>query len=149
MNSQEMLSLDKLNDIVIPDAPAWWPPAPGFWVLCAFLVVVLLVIGYRFYLRWKQNRYRRAGLLLLEHADTEHEVSVVLKRVALAAYHREQVASLYGSEWLEFLSQTWPQASFLEGFARDQSSAASQVQRAIAADWIKHHRAPAAHQGND
>ena len=132
MNSQEMLSLDNLNDIVIPDAPAWWPPAPGFWVLCTFLGVVLLIIGYRFYLRWKHNRYRRAGLLLLEHASTEHEVSVVLKRVALAAYPREQVASLYGSEWLDFLSQTWPRATFPEGFARDQSSAASQVLRSMA-----------------
>ena len=143
MNSQEMLSLNKLNDIVIPEAPGWWPPAPGFWLLLALAIIVLLLIGYRFYLFWNRNRYRRAGLLLLEHAATEYEVSVVLKRVALAAYPREQVASLYGDEWLTFLHQTSPQANFPEDFSRDQNRETSPALRGSAAAWIKQHRRPA------
>ena len=148
MNSQEMLSLSDLNDIVIPDVPAWWPPAAGFWVLFAVVALAAAFIGFRSYRRWMRNRYRRAGLLLLEHAATEHEVSVVLKRVALAAYPRDQVASLYGTGWLNFLSQTWPRATFPEGFAGDHSGEASHAVRDAAADWIKHHRTQAKEQGD-
>ena len=138
-----MLSLEKLNDIVIPDAPAWWPPSPGLWVVLVAVVIMLMLIGYRLYLRWYRNRYRRLGLQLLHAADTEYEVSVILKRVALAAYPREQVASLYGSEWVAFLQQTCPQSAFSDSLAGDQSRTVSQSLKDSAADWIKHHRSVA------
>lgn len=143
---KEMLSLDNLYDIVIPDGPAWWPLAPGAWVLILLGVFLLLVIGYRLYLLWDRNRYRRAGLHLLDDAATEYEVSVILKRVALAAYPREQVASLYGAEWLTFLHQTCPRAGFPEDFGGHQSRKVSRDLIDSAAGWIKHHRSPSADQ---
>lgn len=143
MDTQEMLSLDKLYDIVIPDGPSWWPPSPGLWVLLIAVVLVLVLIGCRLYLRWHRNRYRRAGLYLLHDADTEYDVSVILKRVALAAYPRGQVASLYGAEWAAFLQKTCPQSKFPEGFSGDQSQQVSPALMESAAGWIKHHRSAA------
>ena len=139
---KEMLSLDNLYDIVIPEGPAWWPLAPGAWVLVLVCAFVLLLICSRFYLLRSRNRYRRAGLHLLDDAATEYDVSVILKRVALAAYPREQVASLYGSEWQTFLHQTCPRVSFPEDFSGVQSREVSQNLKDSAAGWIKHHRSP-------
>ncbi len=43
----------KLRDIHLPSPPSWWPPAPGWWVLAA-LVLLGLVIGV-----WIWRRHRR------------------------------------------------------------------------------------------
>ena len=53
--------------------------------------------------RRQENAYRRAGLALLARAETAHEISVILIRVALAAFPREQAASLVGEDWRGFL----------------------------------------------
>ena len=140
MEAQEILSLKDLQDIVVPAAPGWWPPSTGFWVLLVIFISALMIIGYRVYQNWNRNRYRQAGLLLLADAATEYEVSVVLKRVALAAYPREQVASLYGQEWAAFLQQTCPKSTFADCFASEQSRGVSQTLMDSATAWIKHHR---------
>ena len=146
MDTQKMLSLDNLKDIVIPDAPSLWPPSPGLWVVLTAIAVVLMLFGYRLYLHWHRNRYRKAGLHLLDEAATEYEVSVILKRVALAAYPREQVASLHGAEWVAFLRKTSPRCSFSENFGGDQSRKVGQALMDSAAGWIKHHRSAAENQ---
>ncbi len=143
MEAQEILSLNDLQDIVVPAAPGWWPPAAGVWVLLVIFMIALIFVGYRLYQYRQRNRYRQAGLLLLADAATEHEVSVILKRVALAAFPREQVASLYGSEWVAFLQQTCPQSTFAESFASEQSHKATPALKDTAAAWIQHHRSEA------
>ena len=144
--NNEMLSLDNLYDVVIPDGPAWWPLAPGALVLILVAVLLLMFFCYRCSLIRRRNRYRRAGLNLLEDAANEYEVSVILKRVALAVYPREQVASLHGAEWQTFLNQACPRVSFPEDFTGDQNSKVSQNLKDSAAGWIKHHRSPSADQ---
>lgn len=142
-----MLSLQNLHDIVVPTAPGWWPFAAGLWVAIVIVALALLFVGYRFYRNWKRNSYRRAGLLLLPDVATEYEVSVVLKRVALAAYPREQVASLFGAEWVAFLQQTCSRSTFKDDFAREQNRAVSPELMAAAAAWIKHHSGEPANRG--
>jgi cbb3-type cytochrome oxidase subunit 3 len=147
MEAQEILSLADLQDIVVPAAPGWWPPAAGLWVLLIIFVLTIIAIGYRVYQNRRRNRYRQAGLLLLADAATEYEVSVVLKRVALAAYPREQVASLYGAEWVSFLQQSCPQSTFSDSFASERGSTVNQDLRDSAAAWIKHHRSEPSNRG--
>ena len=55
--------------------------------------------------RHQRNAYRRAALQELATADAG-AISAILKRTALAAFPREQVASLSGAEWLAFLDRT-------------------------------------------
>ena len=40
-------SLQNLNDIVIPDPVAWWPPAPGWYVLAAILLIIFTLLAIR------------------------------------------------------------------------------------------------------
>ena len=39
-------SLQNLNDIVVPGPVAWWPPAPGWYVLAAFALAGLAWLGW-------------------------------------------------------------------------------------------------------
>ena len=136
MNS-DPYSLSKLHDIVMPEPVSWWPLAPGVWVLVGFAVVVILVMTWRFYRSRQSNAYRRAGLALLADAGTAHDISVILKRVALVVFPREHVASLYGQEWIAFLNQTCPRCDFSS--LLDKQSAPDDLAN-LASIWINDHQ---------
>ena len=101
-------SLANLRDITVPDPPPFWPLAAGAWVLIAVVALIVCLAAWRWYTAYSNNAYRRAGLALLATAGDAHDVSVIVKRVALAGYKRDEVASLYGKEWLDFLRATGP-----------------------------------------
>ena len=141
MNS-EAFSLSKLRDIIVPDPPSFWPPAPGAWLALAVITSVLLLVGRWGYVAWKRNAYRRAGVALLDTANTVHDVSVVLKRVALVAYPREQVAPLYGQDWVNFLNNTCSRSSFTPSAMSDAVAPAMPDLIELAATWIRYHQVP-------
>ena len=55
-------SLDRLHDVIAPPPVPWWPPAPGWYYLFAFVLVLLVVLTIRGIIRWQHNRYRREAL---------------------------------------------------------------------------------------
>jgi hypothetical protein len=97
--------LSNLRDIVVPPAVSFWPPTPGWWVvgaacLAAAAFAIAAVVRHH-----QRNAYRREALRELASADAR-DMSSILKRAALAAFPREQVASLSGPAWLAFLDRT-------------------------------------------
>ena len=135
-------SLDKLRDIVVPDPPPLWPPAPGMWLAICTVLFVVLVAGWLIHSVWKRNVYRKAGLMLLSEAKTVHDVSVVMKRVALAAFPREQVASLYGDDWATFLHKTCPEGDFSSLITVGAGAQSSRELVDLAGIWIRDHQVP-------
>lgn len=103
---QDAASLDNLRDIAAPAPVSWWPPAPGWWVIIALAAIALAVCAYRAWRRWKANAYRRAALAELQSAANDADVAEILKRTALCAYPRTNVASLTGAAWCRWLSET-------------------------------------------
>ena len=108
-------SLQNLHDIVVPDPVSWWPPAAGWFVLGALLLIALLLIAIQAITWYKANRYRREGQKQLSkvrnwshqrRADAIAQADQLLKRVALAGWPRESVAELSGKRWLNFLNRT-------------------------------------------
>jgi len=108
--------LSQLRDIHLPAAVSWWPPAPGWWAVAA--VVLLGASGAVFMLRRrKRNRWRRTALHELKMLREEvvaqqmqsalNNLSVLLRRVAISRFPREEVASLHGQPWLDFLDRTF------------------------------------------
>ena len=110
-------SLDRLHDIVMPPPSAWWPPAPAWSWILGIVLVLLLALVVRSFLLWQHNRYRREALTELRRhesslndparrAETLSAIAELLKRVALTAFPREQVAALTGPAWFSFLDKT-------------------------------------------
>ena len=163
MNS-DPTSLDRLRDIVAPPPVPWWPPAPGWYWLFGFLLFLMLVLVLRSLLRWQHNRYRREALAELarhesalvdpaRRADALSAMAELLKRAALTAFPRGQVATLTGPAWFAFLDRAGRTASFsagcgatLENAAYDSRSAAALDEAqtrelaSIVRDWLAHHR---------
>lgn len=155
-------SLDRLHDIVVPAAVPWWPPAPGWlWFLAAVMLGVLGVL-VRVVIGWQQNRYRREALAELARleavaadstgcaADALCGLSELLKRTALTAFPRQQVAALTGPAWFEFLDRSGGTrfsagvGAALEGGVYGTSDAATDLHGLFeeVRDWIRHHQVP-------
>ena len=133
-------SLNNLRDIVIPDPPPLWPFATGLWIAIGVVVLTIGLIIWRLMIVRRRNAYRRAGLQLLSAATSTRDVSVIMKRVALAAFPREQVASLYGGDWITFLQETCPSVSFTAEIAGEDSASPSGEFITLARTWIQRHR---------
>ena len=139
MNS-ERYSLSNLRDIVLPDTPGFWPPAPGVWIVLGILAAVLIIICWKWFSFRKRNLYRKAGLALMGNVKTVYDLSVLLKRVALAVFPREQVASLFGKDWVDFLNQTCPECNFSEEVMKNPGNEVGRRLLKISHSWIKNHR---------
>jgi hypothetical protein len=136
-------SLNNLRDIVIPDPPPLWPFATGLWIAIGVVALTIGLIIWRLMIVRRQNAYRRAGLQLLSTATSTRDVAVIMKRVALAAFPRERVASLYGDDWVEFLQETCPSASFNAAITGEDSASPSSEFIMLAKTWIQGHRVSA------
>lgn len=138
--SNDIASLSNLRDIVVPEAPSLWPLAPGAWLLLTIVVLFVVIIVLQYRASRQRNAYRRAGVALLTQATNNHDVAVALKRVALAVYPREQVASLYGNDWLTFLNSSCQRCDFTDTDVTASSDGISQAYVSMARHWILHHR---------
>lgn len=113
-----------LRDIHLPELISWWPPAPGWWLLTA--LTLALVVGIVWWLRRRLAR-RRSGLFLArnelqrlrtawsEHGDPRRltrELSTWLRRVSITLFPRREVASLTGAKWWQFLDEVAGTAVF-------------------------------------
>jgi uncharacterized protein DUF4381 len=140
----DQYNLNNLRDIVIPDVPSYWPPAPGLWVALGMVVALVVLVGWWLLDKRQRNAYRKVGLLLLGDARSSYDVAVVLKRVALAVFPREQVASLYGDDWVAFLHRTCPRRYFPAMATSDTNDEPDKELIELAGVWIRHHRVPEA-----
>ena len=170
MNSPEPASLQNLNDIVLPVTVGWWPLAPGWYFLIGLFLIALAWLSYRSLQRWIKNRYRRAALteLQLLADDTQsaekrdsslRQLPALLKRTALSAYPRNQVASLSGDDWYGFLNSqvrkpafTGPTISLLDHLAYSTGDLTSVDAQATAVlfdsikHWLRYHDPQPGHQ---
>ena len=110
-------SLQNLNDIALPGAVPWWPPAPGWYAILAVLLALLLWTSFRALKAWRRNTYRRQALRELGAIESRGpgaacEVPVLLKRAALSAWPRAGLAALSGAQWHDFLDETAPGCVF-------------------------------------
>ncbi len=99
--------LSQLNDIVTPTAPDWWPPAPIYWLLALAFIVVIVGTTYLLkHLKKQQLKQQQAlkKLQQLKQANANFiELNQLLKGVVLLYFPRQQVASLHGELWFDFL----------------------------------------------
>jgi hypothetical protein len=144
-------SLQNLHDIIMPPPVSWWPPAPGWYVVLGLLIGCLFVLAIQAFISYRRNAYRRAALDELQSADEGSDkigfISALLKRTALSAYPREQVASLTGKAWVRWLSEaagldvSAPVREALQhGVYGGIPVTDTQALTDFAAQWIRRHR---------
>ncbi len=118
--------LVNLKDIHLPPPVSFWPPAPGWWILAVLLISSLFIGGVLFYRQHKKRKPKTEALRILKdlqilYQNSKDEVvslrnlSNLLRRTALTFYDNDEVASLQGSSWLEFLDKTGKTKEFSQG----------------------------------
>lgn len=156
-------SLDRLHDIIEPQVNVWWPLAAGWFWLAGLMLLLLAYLLVRYFVYQQHNRYRHEALAelatcekLLEQDSknqTLYKIAELLKRTAITAYPRSEVASLTGQAWYAFLDRTGKCNAFVgenakvfesaiyEGSVATSSVTDTQVRDLIliAKQWIKTH----------
>ena len=118
--------LVNLKDIHLPPPVSFWPPAPGWWILALLLTSSLFICSVYLYRKHKKRKPRIEALRILKdleilYQNSQDEVvslrnlSNLLRRTALTFYDNDEVASLQGSSWLEFLDKTGKTKEFSQG----------------------------------
>lgn len=150
----EGLSLVELIDLLqeVPEPPEvpLTPQTPG-WIVLGLLVAALAFFLVRWlWQRWRNNAYRREAIRALQQTpDDAAAIAAILRRTALAAYPRAEIAALSGDRWLAFLDKTYPGAAFGDGpghviaLAPYRAQPASPELRRAATTWIRKHKVPA------
>ena len=119
-------TLVNLKDIHLPPPVSFWPPAPGWWFLAVLLISSLFIGGVWFYRRHNKRKPKTEALRILKdlqnlYQNSQDEVaslrnlSNLLRRTALTFYDNDEVASLQGLSWLEFLDKTGKTKEFSQG----------------------------------
>lgn len=140
-------SLDRLHDLALPPQVSWWPPAPGWYVVIALVLVLLTIAISRAVRRWQANAYRRAALHELKSLETPAAIAELLRRTALAIAPRPSVAEKSGSAWLDWLAaqlhEPMPESVRVQlttgVYARPSTAPDLTHLRAYATRWITHH----------
>lgn len=153
-------NLHGIEEVHLPEPVSWMPQTIGWKVLGVLLL--LLFCGYLFRQAkvWWKNRYRREALKQLAQLEAMKDaygvvsrLPFLLKATALQAFPREEIASLSGDSWLEFLSDHYPGHSFSDALGqqlitisyqrRQQCSLNDEDVGALVdrtRDWIKRHQ---------
>jgi hypothetical protein len=116
-----------LIDIPLPREVSLWPQTWEARLATVLLLVVVIALVWRFADYRRVNRYRREALAELyafrrssdaDRSDLLARLSLLVRRTALAAFPREQVAPLAGPAWLAFLDRSYGGQEFSNGVGR-------------------------------
>lgn len=109
--------LQQLRDVHSPLDPAWWPPAPGWWIIGVLLLAGLLWLVWQAVRAWRKRAPIRVARRLhktysqelseghITAAEYLHKSNELLKRVLVSSYHRYRFAPLSGEAWLSELDR--------------------------------------------
>lgn len=130
-------NLSQLADIHLPPPVSLWPLAPGWYFLALLFIGCCLLMTYILCRYWQRHRLRKH---ILQHINLLHktyeeqptatriiaDISILLRRAALAVFPRQQIASLQGEAWLQFLNDTGKTTEFTKPHGRLLITAAYQ-----------------------
>ena len=100
-------NLPELRDIHLPEGVSMWPPAYGWFVILA--LVLLLITFYHCWKKWRQVSRKLYALRFLDKlerqniADSGKKISELLRRICL--YRYPEAVALSGNDWLMFIKQ--------------------------------------------
>lgn len=145
--------LARLHDIAEPTSPALWPPSPGWWLVAALALLLLLRGGQWGWQRWRATAYRRQALRALAQCDGKDAAQSVATCLRLLRHATQSLSSPPESAaWVDWLHTRCPgltaslrvQQLLREGaYCPPQrlSSDDAAALRAFVRRWLQEHRA--------
>ena len=143
----------RLHDVHAGSAPAWWPPAPGWWVALALVGIVLVLLAWRRIRRRRRDAaiLRLFDLAVADAGSPSRQVAAMSELLRRAARRKDAGAdTLDGEDWLGFLDAGLPQPVFSAGagallrdggfrtdVAANEVDALRVVARARFLDWMR------------
>jgi len=119
---QDTIFISGIEDLIPPQRVPFWPLAPGWYILSGLLILAATFLFLRWIRKRREKRYRLVALDQLKEivasAGTQalqgdvQALNRLLKKTALTVFPREQVAALFGNEWLAFLDQRCSKTDF-------------------------------------
>ncbi|WP_207884347.1 DUF4381 domain-containing protein [Pseudomonas sp. 30_B] len=164
-----MNPLDQLQPLIAPAPVAWWPPAPGWWVVAALIPIALWglwLTRQHWQPRRKPTEVAEAPLDPLRQAALEElarlprpydrapagpwlqAINGLLKRVSRARWPDSHSHTLSGRAWLAFLDNRCPAAGLtrwmilVEGGYRAECQLDDKAINGLAAaveTWVRKH----------
>ena len=118
MDSEELLA--QLADIHLPGEISYWPPAPGWWILAILFFAGAFYLIQRLIQQRNLRKVYQHALAELEtcyqdfacdnHEDKNNlrlhyvnKFNAVIRRVALVHFPQNNIASLSGDAWVDFI----------------------------------------------
>lgn len=149
------LNLAELIDLLEPvpePTPVSMMPQTAGWLWLGVILLVMLGICFWKLLLWRRKTaYRREALAELATCpNNPQRLAELLRRTALSAYTRQDVAALHGSEWLAFLDRAYGGTGFSNGPGKAVAEAPykkagdSNDLKPLIRTWIKTHKGAAA-----
>jgi len=118
-----------LRDIHLPEPISWWPLAPGWWILfaCTIIIIVAIIISRKIYLSKQLKRDIKAELenIKQQFQQTQNKLqlakslSVLLRRASISYYPKADIAGLTGDSWLSYLDNSNASSSADNRFQSD------------------------------
>lgn len=121
MQTNDLLA--QLKDIYLPaKVSQWWPLAYGWWLLLGLIVLTFIIFLIIQHFRKKRNSYKDSIVNDFRKTIEETQqnkpkealqnISVYLKRVALQKFPNQEIKTLHGEQWLEFLDSKMKKQNF-------------------------------------
>lgn len=100
-----------LRDIHLPLPVGIWPLATGWWFLIAALIAVIAIVLLLIQRHRRPTALKQAlaevdrlfGTSQISNVQRNQEISLILKKLAVTTYPREDVAGLSGQEWIKWV----------------------------------------------
>lgn len=104
--------LDQLRGIHLPDAPGFWPLAPGWWLIGIVILGLIILLIYKWHKSKHTRLVKKQALDAIENifvnkdkGQLPYRTNIILKRTAISMGYA-QSKPLYGEDWLLFLDNT-------------------------------------------
>ncbi|NOQ70158.1 MAG: DUF4381 family protein [Gammaproteobacteria bacterium] len=118
-----------LRDIHLPEPISWWPIAPGWWIIFAsiLLIIVVIFISRKIYISKQLKRDIKHELenIKQQFQQTQNKsqlaksLSILLRRASISYYPNADIAGLTGDDWLSYLDDSNTNSSANHRFQSD------------------------------
>ena len=119
--------MNDVGKLIEPDPVKFTWGAPGWYMLGILLLLLIGVVALLMWRHHQKNKYRRSALSWLEEKERKllnqqpvqlvYDSTMLMKRIAMSRYGRDEVASLPNKEWVTFLNSVCKSPMFTDNDA--------------------------------